>query len=108
MTAWTLLFAAGLFEVGFTYGLKLTQTTLNVFSLGLVAVSAILSFGCLWLSLKHIPLGTAYAIWTGMGVVGAALIGVVKFDEPLNFARIACIGLIAAGGIGLRLLGVQK
>ncbi len=43
-----------------------------------------------------------------MGVVGAALIGVVKFDEPLNFARIACIGLIAAGGIGLRLLGVQK
>lgn len=105
---WSLLLAAGAFEIVFTYGLKLTQTSLTPVSLGITAVSALSSFGLLWLSLRTIPIGTAYAIWTGIGVIGAALIGMIKFNEPFTVARLACILLIAFGAIGLRMLGVEK
>lgn len=106
--AWTYLLLAGIFEIGFTFGLKLTHTSLRPLPIAITAVSALLSFGLLWLSLKTIPLGTAYAIWTGMGVMGAAIIGVIYFREPADTARIVCILLIVAGGVGLRLLGVEK
>lgn len=105
---WTLLLIAGFFEIIFTYGLKLTHSSFKVVPVAVTAVSAVSSFVFLWLSLKTIPIGTAYAVWTGMGVIGAAIMGMIQFNEPTTPARVACILMIAAGGIGLRLLGVQK
>lgn len=105
---WTFLLIAGFFEIIFTYGLKLTHTSFKVLPVAMTAISAISSFVFLWLSLKTIPIGSAYAIWTGMGVIGAAVMGIVQFNEPATPARLVCILMIAAGGIGLRLLGVEK
>lgn len=105
---WISLLCAGMFEIAFTFGLKLTHTSFKPLPVVITAVSALLSFGLLWLSLKTIPLGTAYAIWTGMGVAGAALIGVFYFNEPASASKFACIALIIAGGVGLRVLGVAK
>jgi len=100
---WVLLFFAGLFEVGWAVGLKYTEGFSRLWpSVGTIAAMAI-SFGLLSAALKHLPLGTAYAVWTGIGAVGTALVGIVLFGESANPARLACIGLIAAGIVGLKL-----
>ena len=102
--AWVLLFAAGLFEVGWAVGLKYTEGFTRLLpSLGTV-LSMIVSLGLLGLALRTLPLGTAYAVWTGVGTVGTALLGIALFGEPATAMRLACIGLIVAGIAGLKLL----
>ncbi|MDF3838648.1 quaternary ammonium compound efflux SMR transporter SugE [Cupriavidus basilensis] len=103
--AWTLLALAGLFEVVWAVGLKYTEgfTRLwpSVITLAAMAASVIL----LALALKHIPVGTGYAVWTGIGAVGTAVLGIILFQEPATAARIASIALIVCGIAGLKLSG---
>ncbi len=101
--AWIYLLLAGLFEIGFAVGLKYTEGFTRLWpSVGTVTAAAI----SLWLltqALKAIPLGTAYAIWTGIGALGVATLGIVLFSESASPARLLCIALIVGGVIGLKL-----
>lgn len=100
---WILLALAGLFEVAWAIGLKYTEGFTRLWpTVGTLAGLAI-SLGLLAHVLKTLPVGTAYAIWTGIGAVGTALVGIVLLGESASPARIACIALIAAGIIGLKL-----
>lgn len=100
---WIYLIVAGAFEVMWTLGLKYSEGWTRLWpSLGTVASMAV-SFYFLSLAIKALPLGTAYAVWTGIGTVGAAIIGMILFNEPRDFLRIVCIGLIVAGIAGLKL-----
>ncbi len=102
--AWFVLITAGLFEIGWAVGLKYTDGFTRLWpTLGTIA-SMIVSLGLLGLALRTLPLGTAYAIWTGVGTVGTTLLGMALFDEAADPVRLACIGLIVAGIIGLRLV----
>jgi quaternary ammonium compound-resistance protein SugE len=102
--AWLLLFIAGLMEVGWAIGLKYTDgfTRLVPSALTLVAMAA--SLGLLGLALKTLPIGTAYAVWTGIGAVGTALLGIMLLGEPATALRLLCIGLIVSGIVGLKLV----
>lgn len=101
--AWVLLVAAGLFEVGWAVGLKYTEGFTRLWpSLGTVAAMA-LSLALLGLALRSLPLGTAYAVWTGIGTVGTALLGIALMGDSADPLRLACIGLIVAGIVGLKL-----
>jgi quaternary ammonium compound-resistance protein SugE len=103
--AWVLLVIAGLLEIGFALSLKASDGFSKLWpSVGFV-VFAIASLGLLNLALKTLPIGTAYAVWTGIGAAGTALLGIVVFNEPLLASRLAFIGLIVAGVIGLQLTG---
>ncbi|WP_186420715.1 quaternary ammonium compound efflux SMR transporter SugE [Bosea sp. CS1GBMeth4] len=102
--AWTYLFLAGLFEVGWAIGLKYTQGFTRLLPTALTAASMAVSLGLLGLALKSLPLGTAYAIWTGIGTIGTAVLGIVLLGEPATALRLACIGLIVAGIVGLKLV----
>lgn len=101
--AWFLLFIAGLFEVGWAVGLKYTEGFSRLIPSVLTLASMTASVGMLALALKSLPMGTAYAVWTGIGAVGTAILGIILFNDPSNFARVACIGLIVAGIVGLKL-----
>jgi quaternary ammonium compound-resistance protein SugE len=102
--AWIILFFAGLAEVGWAVGLKYTEGFSRLWpTIGTVA-SMIVSLWLLGLALKDLPLGTAYAIWTGIGTVGTAILGIVLFGESAAVLRLACIGLIVAGIVGLKLV----
>ncbi|MDP2133472.1 MAG: quaternary ammonium compound efflux SMR transporter SugE [Sulfuritalea sp.] len=102
--AWIVLLVAGLCEVGWAIGLKYTEgfTRLvpSVWTLGAMVASVIL---LAW-ALKTLPVGTAYAVWTGIGAVGTALLGMALFNESREVARLVCIGLIVAGILGLKLV----
>ncbi|WP_369724331.1 MULTISPECIES: quaternary ammonium compound efflux SMR transporter SugE [unclassified Bradyrhizobium] len=102
--AWSILFIAGLLEVSWAIGLKYTEgfTRLipSVLTLGAMTGSILL----LGLALKSLPIGTAYAVWTGIGAVGTATLGIVLFGEPATAFRLASIGLIVAGIVGLKLV----
>jgi quaternary ammonium compound-resistance protein SugE len=100
--AWVLLLVAGLFEVAWAIGLKYTQGFTRLVPTLLTLASMVASVGLLGLALKQLPVGTAYAVWTGVGAVGTAILGVVLLGEPATLARMACIGLIVAGIIGLK------
>ncbi|ABE39568.1 quaternary ammonium compound efflux SMR transporter SugE [Rhodopseudomonas pseudopalustris] len=102
--AWLYLFFAGLLEIGWAIGLKYTEgfTRLMPSLLTIAAMAA--SMVLLGLALKTLPIGTAYAIWTGIGAVGTALLGIALFGDPATVARLACIGLIVAGIIGLKVV----
>jgi quaternary ammonium compound-resistance protein SugE len=102
--AWGYLFVAGLFEVGWAIGLKYTQGFSRLAPSLLTLACMGLSFGLLSLALKTLPIGTAYAVWTGIGAVGTAALGVYLFGEPATALRLACIALIIAGIVGLRLV----
>jgi quaternary ammonium compound-resistance protein SugE len=101
--AWFVLFLAGLLEIGWAVGLKYTAGFTRPLPTVLTVVSMVASLGLLGLSLKTLPLGTAYAIWTGVGTLGTAVLGIALFGEEANVARLACIGLIVAGIVGLKL-----
>ena len=103
-TAWVVLVVAGLFEVGWAVGLKYAEGFTRLVPSVLTAVSLVASMGLLGLALRALPLGTAYAVWTGIGTVGTALLGIVLFREPATAARLACIGLIVAGIVGLKVV----
>jgi quaternary ammonium compound-resistance protein SugE len=101
--AWILLAIAGVFEVGWAIGLKYTEGFTRLWpSIGTIAAMA-LSLFCLGLALRTLPVGTAYAVWTGIGAVGTAILGMILFGESVAAARLACIGLIVAGIVGLKL-----
>ncbi len=101
--AWGILLLAGLCEIVWAIGLKFTDGFTRLLpSVGiLVAMAA--SAGLLSFALKSLPVGTAYAVWTGIGVAGTAALGVYLFDEPADLWRLGCIGLILAGIVGLRI-----
>lgn len=102
--AWVVLFVAGLMEVAWAVGLKYTAGFTRLWpSLGTIAALAV-SMALLGLSLRTLPLGTAYAIWTGIGTVGTAVLGVILFREPATAARLVCIALIVTGIVGLKLV----
>lgn len=102
--AWLYLFVAGLFEVGWAIGLKYTQGFTRLVPTLLTAVSMVVSLGLLGLALKSLPVGTAYAVWTGIGTIGTAILGIVLLGEPATVLRLVCIGLIVAGIVGLKLV----
>ena len=102
--AWGILILAGLFEIGWAVGLKYTDGFTRLWpTLGTV-LSMVVSLWLLGLALRSLPLGTAYAIWTGVGTVGTALLGIALFGESADPLRLACIGLIIAGILGLKLV----
>ncbi len=101
--AWIILFIAGLFEIGWAVGLKFTEGFTKPIPIALTAISLVLSMGLLGWAVKTLPLGTAYAVWTGIGAVGTAIVGIVVFKEPATAARLVCFGLIVAGILGLKL-----
>ncbi|NMG41538.1 QacE family quaternary ammonium compound efflux SMR transporter [Chelativorans sp. ZYF759] len=102
--AWLYLALAGMFEIGWAVGLKFTQGFTRVVPTIATVLAMAISLGFLGLALKSLPLGTAYAIWTGIGTVGTVLFGVLILGEPASAARLGCIMLIVAGIGGLKLL----
>lgn len=101
--AWLSLFAAGFFEVLWALGLKLSNGFTKPVPAVVTVISLILSMVFMAFSLRSIPMGTAYAVWTGIGAVGTAVLGMLLFGEPKAALRILCIGLIVAGIAGLKL-----
>jgi quaternary ammonium compound-resistance protein SugE len=100
---WIILVLAGLFEVGWAIGLKYTDGFSKLWpTVGTVAAMAI-SLGLLGIAMKSLPVGTAYAIWVGVGAVGTVILGIVLFQEPLNALRVISVALIVAGLAGLKL-----
>ena len=102
--AWGILILAGLFEIGWAVGLKYTDGFTRLWPTLGTALSMVVSLWLLGLALRSLPLGTAYAIWTGVGTVGTALLGIALFGESPDPLRLACIGLIIAGILGLKLV----
>lgn len=103
-TPWILLLVAGLFEVAWAIGLKYTEGFSRLVPSVLTVAAMVISVWLLALALKGIPVGTGYAVWTGIGAVGTAILGIVLFSEPATAARLFCIGLIIAGIAGLKLV----
>ena len=101
--SWTLLAIAGLFEVAWAIGLKYTRGFTRLWpSVGTVG-AMVLSVVLLGWAMRSLPVGTAYAVWTGIGAVGTVILGIALFGEPATLARLACISLIVAGILGLKL-----
>ena len=102
--AWIILFVAGLTEIGWAVGLKYTEGFTRLWPSIFTGVSMLVSIVLLGLALKTLPIGTAYAIWTGIGTVGTAILGIYLFGESAAVLRLVCIGLIVAGIVGLKLV----
>jgi quaternary ammonium compound-resistance protein SugE len=102
--AWVALLFAGLLEIGWAIGLKYTDGWTRLWPSLFTLATMAGSFFLLSYSLKMLPVGTAYAIWTGIGSVGVALLGIWLFGESAAIARLACIGLIVAGIVGLKMI----
>ena len=102
--AWVYLAVAGLLEVGWAIGLKYTEGFTRPMPSILTAGAMVLSVVLLGLALRDLPVGTGYAVWTGIGTVGTALLGIYLFGDPATALRLGCIGLIVAGIVGLKLV----
>jgi quaternary ammonium compound-resistance protein SugE len=102
--SWIYLFFAGLFEIGWAVGLKYSHGFTRLVPSVATIVAMAISVFLLGLALRALPLGTAYAIWTGIGTIGTAILGIFLFSEPAEALRLACIAMIAAGIIGLKLV----
>jgi len=100
--AWIYLVVAGLFEIGWAIGLKYTDGFTRPLPTVLTVASMVISIGLLGLALKTLPVGTAYAIWTGIGTVGTVALGIILLGESASALRLACIGLIVVGILGLK------
>ncbi len=105
--AWVFLFLAGLFEIGWAMGLKQTEGFTRLVPSLLTGASMIVSLGLLGLALKTLPLGTAYAIWTGIGTVGTVAAGMMIYGEPASAVRLGCVALIVTGIVGLKLVSAH-
>jgi quaternary ammonium compound-resistance protein SugE len=101
--AWLLLFIAGLLEIGWAIGLKYTEGFTRFWPSVFTGVCMVASVILLGIAMKSLPVGTSYAVWVGVGAVGTAILGIVLFGEPASPGRLASIGLILAGIIGLKL-----
>jgi quaternary ammonium compound-resistance protein SugE len=106
--AWMLLVAAGLLEIVWAVSMKASHGFTKHHFTALTLVAAGLSFWLLGLALRQLPVGTAYAVWTGIGAVGAAILGIAFFGESLSLARVGCIALIVCGILGLKFLGGES
>lgn len=102
--AWLYLLVAGLFEIGWAVGLKYTEGFTRLWPSVWTGAALILSMVLLASAVRELPIGTAYAVWTGVGAVGTALLGMLLFGEPRDAARLLCIALIVAGILGLKLV----
>lgn len=102
--AWVLLVIAGLFEVGWAVGLKYTDGFTRLWPSVLTVLAMAVSLGLLGQALKTIPVGTGYAVWTGIGAAGTAILGIVLLGESAAWPRLACVALIVAGVVGLKLV----
>lgn len=100
--AWLILFVAGLLEVGWAVGLKYTEGFTRLVPTLFTGFFLVASMVLLGVAVRTLPLGTAYAVWTGIGTIGTVILGVVLFDEPATTLRLVCIGLIVAGIVGLK------
>ncbi|WP_349434003.1 quaternary ammonium compound efflux SMR transporter SugE [Pararhizobium sp. A13] len=101
--AWIILFLAGLLEIGWAIGLKYTDGFAKLVPTVLTMISMVASVVLLGIAVRTLPLGTAYAVWTGVGTVGTVILGIVLFAEPATAIRLGCISLIIAGIAGLKL-----
>jgi quaternary ammonium compound-resistance protein SugE len=101
--SWLVLVLAGLLEIGWAVGLKYSHGLTRLWPSVATAVALVGSMGLLAVAMRTLPLGTAYAVWTGIGTVGTAVLGIVLFREPATAMRLACIALIVAGIVGLKL-----
>lgn len=105
--SWLILVIAGLFEIGWAIGLKYTQGFTRLWpTLGTVG-AMVISVGLLGVAMRELPVGTAYAVWTGIGAVGTVILGIVLFGDPANAPRLVCVGLIVAGILGLKLTSAR-
>jgi quaternary ammonium compound-resistance protein SugE len=102
--AWVILFVAGICEIGWAVGLKYTEGFTRLWPTVFTGVSLVASMALLGLAVKSLPLGTAYAVWTGIGAVGTVILGILLFKEPATVARLVCVGLIVSGILGLKFL----
>lgn len=102
--AWTLLIIAGLFEIGWAIGLKYTEGFTRLWPSVWTAAAMVISVVLLGIALKTIPVGTGYAVWTGVGAVGTAILGIILLGDPATWSRLACIALIVSGIVGLKLV----
>ncbi len=101
---WIIILIAGLFEISWAVGLKFSHGFTQIIPSIITVVCMVASFYFLALALKHLPLGTAYAIWTGIGTVGTVIFGIIFFKEPVTVIRLLCIALIISGITGLKLI----
>ncbi|APV38397.1 quaternary ammonium compound-resistance protein SugE [Pseudomonas sp. BT76 TE3572] len=101
--SWIILFFAGLFEVGWAVGLKYTDGFSRPLPTALTVAAMAISLGLLGLAMKELPLGTAYAIWTGVGAVGTVIAGIILFGESMALFRLASVALIISGLVGLKI-----
>ena len=105
--AWASLFIAGLFEVVWVVSMKYSEGFTKLWPSVATIAAMLVSFALLSYSLKHIPMGTAYAVWVAIGAVGVAVLGILWFEEPATLGRSVCISLIVAGTVGLKVLSAQ-
>lgn len=105
--AWLLLFSAGFVEVLFAVSLKYNEGFTRLWPSVATAITGAGSFYLLMLAIKYLPLGTAYAVWTGIGAVGVAVLGIVLFKESADWGRLVSIGLVIVGIVGLKLTDSQ-
>lgn len=103
MMAWVYLVIAGCLEIVWAIGLKYTDGWTRLWPSVFTLITMVASFYCLAIAVKEIPIGTSYAIWTGIGAVGTATLGIVLLGEPVSAMRVACMALIVAGIIGLKM-----
>jgi len=101
--SWIILFFAGLFEIGWAVGLKYTEGFTRLVPTSLTVAAMAISVGLLGLAMKSLPLGTAYAIWTGIGAVGTVIVGIILFGESVSLFRLGSVLLICTGLVGLKL-----
>jgi quaternary ammonium compound-resistance protein SugE len=103
VNAWVILVLAGLCEVAWAVGLKYTEGFTRLWPSLATIAAILLSLGLLGVALRHLPLGTAYAVWTGIGTLGTAVLGIWLFGESTSVLRLVCISMILAGIVGLKL-----
>lgn len=103
--AWVILVVAGVFETGWAIGLKYSEGFTRLWPSVATAIMIVVSMGLLGVATRSLPLGTAYAVWTGIGAVGTVVLGIVLFGESAALSRLACLALIVTGILGLKVLG---
>ena len=106
--AWVVLFIAGICEIGWAVGLKYTDGFTRLWPTVFTGVSLVVSMALLGIAVKTLPLGTAYAVWTGIGAVGTVILGIVLFKEPATVVRLVCVGLIVAGILGVKFFSTPE
>ena len=106
--AWIILVIAGLLEVGWAIGLKYTEGFTRPWPTALTVLSMVASVGLLGVAVKSLPVGTAYAVWVGIGAVGTAIAGMILFGESASLVRVALLGLVVVGILGLKLTATPR